>query len=69
MAFINDELPGQVEEVLAGTEYNHISPAHKEQLVALIQDRLGRMKWVDEHVIATDLMLLQHEKPELFEQM
>ncbi|WP_041641200.1 hypothetical protein [Magnetococcus marinus] len=67
MAFMNDELPEQVRDLLEGQDYQQISEAHKDQLVTLIQQRLGRMKWVDEHVIATDLMLLQMEKPELFD--
>ncbi|MBF0622280.1 MAG: hypothetical protein HQL54_10190 [Magnetococcales bacterium] len=59
-------LENQIAIVLATSEYDGLSDRQKAEILALSCNRLIRTKWVDEHVIATDLMLIRHEKPEMF---
>lgn len=52
--------------ILGGADYSAMTPEMKQTVADRVGDRIGRMKWVDEHVIATDLVVLRHQEPELF---
>nr|CRH06833.1 protein of unknown function [Candidatus Magnetococcus massalia] len=62
----NLEMIQLIGEVLRKDEYQPLTDAQVEAITQQVTTRLGRMKWVDEHVIATDLMLLRIEQPSLF---
>ncbi|MBF0158719.1 MAG: hypothetical protein HQL58_04285 [Magnetococcales bacterium] len=47
-------------------EAGRVSPAQQGLIRDQIIRKIGRMKWVDEYVIATALLLLRHEQPDLF---
>ncbi|MBF0124704.1 MAG: hypothetical protein HQL60_05145 [Magnetococcales bacterium] len=59
------ELTDRVDRAVAA-EASGVTPAQRQTICDKTMQRLGRMKWVDEHVIATALLLLHHEQPELF---
>ncbi|MGN7613102.1 hypothetical protein ACQZV8_13575 [Magnetococcales bacterium HHB-1] len=60
------QLEKDIHAVVCRNEYSHLSEQQREELKVRSLERLARTKWVDEHVIATDLMLIQYENPDIF---
>ncbi|WP_085442591.1 flavin reductase family protein [Magnetofaba australis] len=60
------DLRHQIDMVLGGPDYAQTSYEKRQELAEWLMDKLQRAKWVDEHVIATELYLLRHDHPERF---